>query len=115
MMPPSSSKTSNPSSFISHPSSFILHPLPLIILHQAVTINPAWALRSPVTLTIEQGEQVAIIGRNGSGKTLLAEMIAGRHPIRGKAPLYPFPPEEVAYLSFRDAYGAETERTYYLQ
>lgn len=58
---------------------------------------------------------MAIIGRNGSGKTLLAEMIAGRHPIRGKAPLYPFPPEEVAYLSFRDAYGGETDRTYYLQ
>ena len=71
-------------------------------------------------------EHIAILGRNGSGKTLLADMIAGRHPLKGDNPVYDFSSstdpsrstlasDNIAYVTFRDAYGGDTDRTYYLQ
>jgi len=48
-----------------------------------------WDVLKNINLEIEQGEKVAIIGRNGCGKTTLLKIIAGIHqPTSGKVNIY---------------------------
>lgn len=52
---------------------------------------------------IAAGEHLAVIGSNGSGKSLLLESLRRRHP------------RQIEYISFRDTYGDEADGAYYLQ
>ncbi len=83
---------------------------------------PQWRLVGPVDFSLEDGEQLAIVGPNGGGKSLLVDMITGRHPLLGAEPEYDFGPgakplvsDNLRYMAFRDSYGGETDTTYYLQ
>ena len=85
------------------------------------TGNPACRMARPVTLSLLDGEQVAIIGDNAAGKTRLVEMLTGVNPVQGTALRYDFSPsrlklvgENIKYIAFRDTYdGADSN--YYLQ
>jgi len=76
----------------------------------------------PVTLDIYEGEQVAILGPNGSGKTRLVEILTGRWPLLyGNEVKYDFGDandrlvsENIKVMTFRDSYG-DSDTTYYLQ
>ena len=76
----------------------------------------------PVTLDIYEGEQVAILGPNGSGKTRLVEILTGRWPLLyGNEVKYDFGEansrlvsENIKVMTFRDSYG-DSDTTYYLQ
>lgn len=81
-----------------------------------------WRLAEPVDFSLGDGEQMAIVGPNGGGKSLLVDMITGRHPLLCAEPEYDFGPgakplvsDNLRYMSFRDSYGGETDTTYYLQ
>lgn len=83
---------------------------------------PQWRLAEPVDFTLCDGEQMAIVGPNGGGKSLLVDMITGRHPLLGTEPEYDFGPgakplvsDNLRYMAFSDSYGGETDTTYYLQ
>lgn len=83
---------------------------------------PAWRMAEPVNFTTLDGEQIAIVGPNGGGKTMLADIITGRHPLLLHDPEYDFSPskkpmvaDNIKYITFRDAYGGDNDRTYYLQ
>ena len=83
---------------------------------------PEWRLSSPLDLDIHEGEHLAITGKNGSGKTKLADILAGKHPLFGDYPKYDFRPSEstmvsenIKYITFKDSYGTANDRTYYLQ
>ena len=83
---------------------------------------PEWQLAAPLNLDLYADEHIAIVGPNGSGKTKLAEILIGKHPLFGDYPKYDFSPSErtlvsenIKYITFKDCYGADNDRTYYLQ
>ena len=52
----------------------------------AVVNNPEQRLKAPVNFTFNKGEAVAVVGRNGAGKSLVANIIMDTFPlIQGKA------------------------------
>lgn len=77
----------------------------------------------PLNITILKGENVAVVGRNGAGKSLLVDTLLGRYPLREGSVEYDFSPspsnavyENVQRITFRDVYGsAEANYCYQLR
>lgn len=80
-------------------------------------------LNQPVDVSVEKGEHIAIVGRNGSGKSLLVDTLLGRYPLREGCIEYDFSPslsnavyQNVQFITFRDIYGsAEADYCYQLR
>ncbi len=74
-------------------------------------------MAEPVDFTLEEGEHIAIVGRNGAGKSMFVDIITGRHPAFPNMVTYGFdaPYDNIKYISFRDTYGGDNDRTYFLQ
>jgi len=79
--------------------------------------KPEWSMAEPVNFCLEEGEHIAIIGRNGAGKSMFVDMITGRHPAFPDMVRYAFdePYNNLKHISFRDTYGGDNDRTYFLQ
>jgi len=79
--------------------------------------KPEWSMAEPVDFTLGEGEHIAIVGRNGAGKSMLVDMITGRHPAFPGMVSYAFPEpyNNLKHISFRDTYGGDNDRTYFLQ
>ena len=79
--------------------------------------KPEWSMAEPVNFCLEEGEHIAIIGRNGAGKTMFVDMLTGKHPAFPNMVRYGFdePYNKLKYISFRDTYGGDNDRTYFLQ
>lgn len=80
-----------------------------------------YRMKEPVTVAIPSDEPLAIIGDNGSGKSLFTDIITGAHPLMGTEVKYDFTPsslkkvsDNIRSVTFRDAYGSATG-TYYQQ
>ena len=88
-----------------------------IELKNAIARKPEWRLAEPVNFQLDEGEHLAIIGRNGSGKSMLVDMITGRHPVFPDQISYSFtePYNNLKHITFRDTYGGDNDRTYFLQ
>lgn len=94
----------------------------IINIVNGVVRMPSWRMAEPVNFTTLGGEQLAIVGPNGGGKTMLVNIITGSHPLLMHDPEYDFAPstqklvsDNIKYITFRDAYGGDNDRTYYLQ
>ena len=79
----------------------------IIEIENGVTRMPEWRLAKPVNFTLDEGEHIAIVGGNASGKTMLVDIITGRHPLLMNEPKYDFRPstheqasENIKYIAF---------------
>ncbi|MFR9593751.1 MAG: ATP-binding cassette domain-containing protein, partial [Rikenellaceae bacterium] len=94
----------------------------IIEIVDGVTRQPQYHLPQPINIAIAQGEQIAIIGRNGSGKSIIVGVMTGAHPLRGTGVEYSFPNSEsqrvsdnIKYIAFKDSYGDADAGYYYQQ
>ena len=88
-----------------------------INIKNACARKPEWSMAEPVDFTLEEGEHIAIVGRNGAGKSMFVDILTGRHPAFPNMVTYGFdaPYDNIKYISFRDTYGGDNDRTYFLQ
>ena len=89
--------------------------IPLFSVRDAVLRDPQLRFSGPVSLTLEYGEQLAIVGENGGGKSILANLIIGSYPLLSGTIEYAFSPvyDHVKIITFRDSYGP-ADASYYL-
>lgn len=93
----------------------------VIDIKEGVARHPLYRLKEPVSLSLINGECIAIVGENGSGKSMLVDMLTSRHPLLGDEVQYDFSPsilplvsDNVKLLTFRDCFGT-SDGTYYHQ
>ena len=94
----------------------------IIEIKGGVVRHPQMRMGAPIDFELLAGEQLAIVGDNGSGKTRLVDVLMGKcalMPMQGVK--YDFAPskakmvsDNIKYLSFRDSYGTN-EGVYYYQ
>ena len=94
----------------------------VIEIVNGVTRHPMYRLSEPIRFELCEGEQMAIIGPNGSGKTLLVNVITGQYPLLLNDVRYDFGEyshrmvcENMRYMTFRDTYGDHDSNYYYQQ
>ncbi len=93
----------------------------IIEIKDGQTGNPAVRMARPLSLTVCDGEQVAVVGDNAAGKTRLVETLSGILPVQGTALKFDFSPsplrlvsENIKYIAFRDTYDGADDN-YYMQ
>ena len=98
-----------------------MNPRQIISISDAVTRHPDKRMAEPVTLTVCEGEQLAIVGNNAAGKSRLVDIITSRYPLLHGELRYDFGDvashlvsDNLRYITFRDSYG-EQDATYYYQ
>lgn len=87
----------------------------IIAIRAERTRQPQYQLDGIEGLTINRGEQIAIVGENGAGKSILVGILTGAHPLSdGNGVIYDFGEEalsnrifdNVKYIAFRDSTAA---------
>lgn len=93
----------------------------VIRIEKGICPNREYAFNAPIDLQLNMGEAIAIVGANGSGKSMLVDILRGRHNLQIPQPYYDFSPstkpyisDNIKYIAFRDSYGS-FDKSYYLQ
>ena len=93
----------------------------VIEIINGIARHPDYRLDSPINFVLHEGEQLAIYGPNGSGKTKLVNTIIGRYPLLLNEVRYDFGDfnhrmvyENIHHMAFRDSYG-DADGSYYSQ
>lgn len=93
----------------------------VIKISGGIARNPLYRFNQPVNMSINSDECIAIVGDNGSGKSMLVDMITGKHPLLNNEIEYDFHPsrftksyDNIKHITFLDIYGT-AEGIYYYQ
>lgn len=94
----------------------------IIEVKGGVVRHPQMRMRAPIDFELLAGEQLAIVGDNGSGKTRLVDVLIGKCALMPMQEVkYDFAPsrakmvsDNIKYLTFKDSYGT-SEGVYYYQ
>lgn len=94
----------------------------IIEIKGGVVRHPQFRMSAPIDFEVQAGEQIAIVGDNGSGKSMLVDVLIGKHALMPMNDVkYNFAPskakmvsDNIKYLTFRDSYGT-SEGVYYYQ
>ncbi|MBQ4035098.1 MAG: ATP-binding cassette domain-containing protein, partial [Paludibacteraceae bacterium] len=103
--------------------------MPFITMNGVVPAMYGVNFASNIEWTINRGEQWAVVGANGAGKSLLAEVLLGRTACKGEKIKYNFfdskpeeykmqhfPVESIVKVCFESAYSmADYKNMYYQQ
>ena len=94
----------------------------VIEIVDGVTRHPLYRMSEPVRFVLCEGEQLAIVGPNGGGKTMLVNTITSRYPLLMNEVKYDFGEyahrmvcENIHFMTFRDSYGEHDSAYYYQQ
>lgn len=93
----------------------------VISVSNGVTRHPLYRMGKPVDFCLNAGEQLAVVGPNGGGKSILIDIITGKFPLLMNEVEYDFSPsssnlvsDNLRYITFRDSYG-DADGSYYYQ
>ncbi len=91
----------------------------LIKIEDGVARQEQYQLHYPINITLAEGEQLAIVGDNAAGKSIVVRSMTGAIPLKGIGARYNFKgerrtSEQIKYLAFKDSYGT-ADRGYYHQ
>lgn len=93
-----------------------------ILISDAVSGHPDYRFTQPINISIEDGNNIAVIGRNGSGKSMLVDIMLSNIMCRKPSIISitengsELSRERIKYMSFRDIYRmADNKPTYYQQ
>ena len=84
--------------------------------------RPDVRMAEPTSLEIGKGEQIALVGENGMGKSMLVDLLMGKYPLQHGSLEYDFSPspwkeayKNIKHISFRDTFGSSDTNYYYQQ
>lgn len=94
----------------------------IIEIKGGVARHPLYRMAKPIDFEVLAGEQIALVGDNGSGKSMLVDILTGKYALLPMNEVkYDFTPskakmvsDNIKYLTFRDSYGT-SEGVYYYQ
>lgn len=94
----------------------------IIEIKGGVARHPLYRMSKPIDFEVLAGEQIALVGDNGSGKSMFVDILTGKHALLPMNDVkYDFSPskakmvsDNIKYLTFRDSYGT-SEGVYYYQ
>ena len=84
--------------------------------------RPDVRMAEPTSLEIGKEEQIALVGENGMGKSMLVDLLMGKYPLQHGSLEYDFSPspwkeayKNIKHISFRDTFGSSDTNYYYQQ
>ncbi len=94
----------------------------IIEIKNGVARHPLHRMKTPINMSLGEGEHIAIVGSNAGGKTVLVDTIIGKYPLLMNEVIYDFSPsvsksafDNIKYIAFRDTYGDADGGYYYQQ
>lgn len=92
----------------------------MIEIANGVARHPDYRMAEPVDFSLCDGEQMAVVGDNGAGKSMFVDILTGKHPLLGEGMRCDFGRynarmlcDNIKYVAFKDTYGTGDDNQFY--